>query len=160
MNDLFGGNSATFSPCRRYRYTLWRRWGDGPYAMFVGLNPSTADETTDDPTIRRCIRFARDWGYDALCMTNLFALRATDPKVMLADPEPVGPENDDKLLVFGVNAGIVIAAWGAHGGHLNRDMELLRFPFDMHHLGLTKAGKPRHPLYLPADSTPAQLTAC
>ena len=86
-------SSATFSHCRKYRYTLWRNWaglmptGKG-YAMFVGLNPSTADETNDDPTIRRCIAFAKAWGYDALCMTNIFAFRATNPMVMLAQPAP------------------------------------------------------------------------
>ena len=153
-----GCNTATFSPCRRYRYTLCRRWGDGPYAMFVGLNPSTADETTDDPTIRRCIRFARDWGYDALCMTNLFAFRATDPKMMLSEPEPVGPENDEWLFALSSDAGIVIAAWGAHGGHRHRDTAVLTMLHEVHHLGLTKVGKPRHPLYLRADSTPIRLT--
>jgi hypothetical protein len=74
--------SATISPCRMFRYALWRRWGSGPYAMFIGLNPSTADEQNDDPTIRRCIGFAQSWGYDALCMANLFAYRATKPTDM------------------------------------------------------------------------------
>ena len=84
--DLFGGTGneamergADISPCGRYRYSLWRKWGPGATCMFVGLNPSTADETADDPTIRRCMAFARDWGYGALCMANLFAYRATDP---------------------------------------------------------------------------------
>lgn len=158
MSELLVDNTATFSPCRRYRYTLWRRWDDGPYAMFVGLNPSTADETTDDPTIRRCIRFARDWGYSALCMTNLFALRATDPKAMLADPEPIGAENDDRLFQASREAGIIVAAWGAHGSHRRRDRDVLRMLRHVHHLGLTKSGQPRHPLYLRADSTPARLT--
>lgn len=150
--------TAKFSPCHRYRYQLWRRWGDGPYALFVGLNPSTADETTDDPTIRRCVRFARDWGYGALCMANLFAFRATDPKVMMAEPEPVGPANDGNLACAHLGAGITIAAWGAHGGHRGRDKEVLQMLSGFHHLGLTKGGKPRHPLYLRADSTPARLT--
>ena len=157
-NDLLGGSAATFSPCRRYRYTLWRRWGDGPYAMFVGLNPSTADETQDDPTIRRCIRFARDWGYSALCMTNLFALRATDPKVMLSDPNPEGQDNDYWLVQSAAGAGIVVAAWGAHGGHQRQDDHVRRLlPGKLHHLALTKDGKPRHPLYLRADSTPVLM---
>ena len=85
-SDLFGGTGAEamergarLSPCRTYRYALWRRWGEGPPAMFIGLNPSTADETADDPTIRRCIAFARSWGHGALCMANLFAYRATQP---------------------------------------------------------------------------------
>jgi len=80
---------AAFSPCRTFRYSLWHQWGDDSlgYAMFIGLNPSTADETLDDPTVRRCINFARDWGYGALCMTNLFAFRSTDPSVMKAHPD-------------------------------------------------------------------------
>lgn len=160
LNPLFGGNSARFSPCRRYRYELWRRWDESkPYAMFVGLNPSTADEVDDDPTIRRCIRFARDWGFGALCMTNLFALRATDPKVMLAHSEPEGPENDQTLLRAAYAAGIVIAAWGAHGGHRERDQWAQWAMLNkLHHLGLTKDGKPRHPLYLRADTRPQPLT--
>ena len=88
-----------FSPCRRYRYTLWRAWDmfNPGYVMFIGLNPSTADEVQDDPTIRRCIGYAKEWGYGAFCMTNIFAFRATDPRVMKAQADPVGPENDKWL---------------------------------------------------------------
>lgn len=158
-NDLLGDFGAAFSPCRNYRYALWRWWDkDKPYAMFVGLNPSTADETLDDPTIRRCKRFASDWGYGGLVMTNLFAIRATDPKVMLAHSDPVGVENDDYLRDLARHAALVVAAWGAHGGHQGRDEDVLRLIPGVHHLGLTKAGKPRHPLYLRADSRPALLT--
>jgi hypothetical protein len=156
---LSGDFGAAFSPCRKYRYALWRRWEtEKPYAMFVGLNPSTADEIEDDPTIRRCKRFASDWGYGCLVMTNLFAIRATDPKVMLAHDDPVGPENDDYLRYLARRAGIVVSAWGAHGGHRGRDFQVLRMIAGMHHLGLTKAGKPRHPLYLRADTKPALFT--
>lgn len=83
--------------------------------MFVGLNPSTADELLDDPTIRRCVAFARSWGYGALCMTNLFAFRATDPDVMKSADDPVGPENDQHLQDLANGASVVIAAWGVHG---------------------------------------------
>lgn len=156
---LSGDMGAEFSPCREYRYALWRWWEKAePYAMFVGLNPSTADETEDDPTIRRCKRFAADWGYGGLVMTNLFAIRATDPKVMLAHGEPIGQENDDHLRDLGRHAGIVVAAWGAHGGHQDRDREVIRMIPCMHHLGLTKIGKPKHPLYLRADTKPTLLT--
>jgi hypothetical protein len=146
--------AASFSPCRAYRYALWRRWGNGPYCMFIGLNPSTADETNDDPTIRRCIGFARAWGYEALCMTNLFAFRATDPKVMKAAAEPVGRENDITLETLGRGAGVVIAAWGAHGVHRRRDQSVRLFVPGLHYLRLTKDGHPGHPLYLPANLTP------
>ena len=87
--------SANFSRCRRYRYALWRRWAPGDdYGLLVGLNPSTADHRRDDPTIRRCIGFARDWGYSGLCVANLFAFRATYPRDLFAADDPVGPRND------------------------------------------------------------------
>jgi hypothetical protein len=148
--------SAEFSPCRRYRYSLWRRWDDGPYVMFVGLNPSTADETQDDPTIRRCIGFARDWGYGGLCMANLFAFRATDPADMKAAADPVGPENDASLERLACEAGLVVAAWGVHGTHLDRARQVAaaRVLGDFTVLGLTADGHPRHPLYLKKTCRP------
>ncbi|WP_291517407.1 DUF1643 domain-containing protein [Acidovorax sp.] len=151
--------TATFSLCRRYRYSLWRNWagllesGKG-YAMFIGLNPSTADETEDDPTIRRCIAFAKSWGYDGLCMTNLFAFRATDPAVMLSETDPVGPENDSHLLEMARGAGIVIAAWGTPGAHFGRDAAIRKLIPNLHYLRLTKEGHPGHPLYLPGNLLP------
>ena len=147
---------AQFSPCRNYRYSLWRRWGDGPYAMFVGLNPSTADETVDDPTIRRCIAFARSWGYDALCMTNLFAFRATKPEDMLAQADPIGSENDLYLTTLSAGAGVVVAAWGVHGVHQKRNDAVRLLLPKLHYLRLTKEGHPGHPLYLPALLLPVQ----
>lgn len=122
--------------------------------MFVGLNPSTADETLDDPTIRRCVGFAKDWGYSGLCMTNLFAFRATDPAKMLAAPDPVGPDNDKVLQELAQNAGVVVAAWGTHGAHLKRDAHVRSLLPRLHCLWLTKAGFPGHPLYLPKNLTP------
>lgn len=153
------GSGAEFSPCRRYRYTLWRHWtgaseaGRG-YAMFIGLNPSTADEVRDDPTVRRCVGFARAWGFDALCMTNLFAYRATDPKQMLAEDDPVGRDNDQHLAVVAARARIVVAAWGAHGTHRDRHLRVKAMLPDLHYLKLTKAGQPGHPLYLRGDLRP------
>lgn len=148
-------NGATFSPDRVYRYDLWRTWlcGEG-YAMFVGLNPSTADETQDDPTIRRCVAFAKAWGYAGLCMTNLFAYRATDPQEMKRAPKPVGPDNDATLLRHASAAGVVIAAWGAHGAHLNRAQMVRETLPALHYLRLTKDGHPGHPLYLPKTLVP------
>lgn len=147
-----------FSTCRIYRYTLWREWvgGDG-YAMFVGLNPSTADETQDDPTIRRCIAFAKAWGFAGLCMTNLFAFRATDPKDMKAAADPVGPENDAHLLDIAAEARVIVAAWGANGVHKARDIAVrARLP-SLHCLRLTKDGHPGHPLYLPKTLVPVPM---
>lgn len=157
MTELFPElSNAVFSADRRYRYQLWRRWAEGgEYCCFIGLNPSTADENTDDPTIRRCIGFAKAWGYNALCMLNLFAFRATDPDIMKSEPEPVGEENDATLKRFTTGAGIVIAAWGVHGTHRERAGEVVaKFP-NLHCLGTTKDGQPRHPLYLPKTTEPS-----
>jgi hypothetical protein len=148
---------ATFSKCRKYRYTLWRRWSVDDSAkmlMFIGLNPSTADETQDDPTVRRCIRFAMDWGYGGLLMMNAFAFRATDPKVMKAEPEPVGPGNDRAFRTHRTRVGLIIAAWGTHCV-LEREQRICKvIDRPIHCLGQTKAGRPKHPLYLRADTEP------
>lgn len=146
--------SADLSACRTYRYALWRRWGSGAYAMFIGLNPSTADEMNDDPTIRRCIGFAQAWGYDALCMANLFAYRAREPADMKKAVEPIGWANDHTLTTLARGAGIVVAAWGAHGTYKRRDQSVRLLVNDLHYLRLTKDGYPGHPLYLPGDLTP------
>ncbi len=155
FSDLLSADvGAIFSPDRCYRYALWRRWDqNAPYALFIGLNPSTADEREDDPTIRRCKRFAADWGYGAVYMANLFALRATDPKNMLVHPEPVGIDNDVTLHDLARGAGVIVCAWGAHGGHMQRDQHVkgLLAAYELKCLGVTKAGKPRHPLYIKAD---------
>ena len=147
--------SCEFSPDRIYRYVLRRTWDEAkPKVAFIGLNPSTADETTDDPTIRRCKNYAFAWGYGGLIMGNLFALRATKPKVMMAHTAPIGPENNYWLESLARDAEIVIAAWGVSGSHLKRDRVVLGFMPQMRHLGLTKAGMPKHPLYLKADTKP------
>ena len=147
--------SATFSPCRKYRYALWRLWDEAkPYVLFIGLNPSTADEVKDDPTVRRCIRYARDWGYGGLCMSNIFAFRATDPKVMKREADPVGLENDEWLKDLARDAGISVAAWGTHGSHMGRGARVIEMIDDLHYLDKTKAGHPKHPLYLPASLRP------
>lgn len=147
---------AVFSPCRTWRYTLTRIWHPGrPVMNVIGLNPSTADETRDDPTIRRCTHFAMRDGYGGLVMTNIFAFRATDPSDMKVATDPVGPDNDRHLREQAARAGRVIAAWGAHGRHLGRGdavAELLA-GFDLHCWRLTKEGHPAHPLYLPARLT-------
>lgn len=148
-----------FSPCRTYRYALWREWigGEG-YAMFVGLNPSTADETEDDPTIRRCIGFAKAWGYAGLCMTNLFAYRATKRADMLAATEPVGQDNNTHLIANATEAGVIVAAWGANGAYRGRDVEVRSLLPALHCLQLTKGGHPGHPLYLPKTLLPVPMS--
>lgn len=154
-DDLFIKRSADFSPDRKYRYTLVREWdASRPRCLFLLLNPSTADAEHDDPTNRRGINFAMSWGYGACVFCNLFAFRTPYPKVMKAEPEPVGPENNQWIYTEYERAAIAIAAWGTHGEHRNRDQDLLRLLPDLHHLGLTKHGHPKHILYLPKTLTP------
>lgn len=147
--------AAVFSHCKRYRYELWRQWPHGiRFAMFIGLNPSTADETQDDPTVRRCMNFAKSWGYRGMLMMNLFAYRATDPKKMKAYIRPVGPENDSHLVTAANNASVVVAAWGTHGGFMDRDKQVIALIPNLHYLKRTKTGYPQHPLYLPSTLKP------
>jgi hypothetical protein len=159
---------AIFSPDREYRYVLWRRWNTAlRTCTFIGLTPSTADETGDDPTIRRCIRFARDWGFGAMRMLNLFAYRATDPMVMRQAEDPIGPMNDRYIVETAQMSGLVVAAWGMHGRYLDRGKAVRDFfPVlsdvggslarrkPLYCLGTTSSGEPRHPLYLKASLRP------
>ena len=113
--------TAHISKCKQYRYALWRQWDEAkPYVLFVGLNPSTADAVEDDPTLRRCMGYARDWGYGGVCMANLFAYRAAEPKVMMAAKDAVGPQNDQWLVRLADEAGLIVAAWGNDGSFQGR----------------------------------------
>jgi hypothetical protein len=154
--SLLPGHPSVWSPDNLYRYVLWRTFCEQPrnYVMFVGLNPSTADDTKDDPTLRRCIGFARAWGFDALCMTNLFAYRATDPRQMKGYSRPIGHENDRWLTACAREANLVVAAWGTTGQFMARDEEVRSLLDDLHVLDLTKGGHPRHPLYARGSSRP------
>ena len=152
MKDIKG---AEFSTDRIYRYSLWRFWDSGGrYAAFVGLNPSTADEKNDDPTVRRCINYAKAWGFSGLIMLNIFAFRSTDPKNLYALDDPVGPDNDFHIRSASNKAGITVAAWGTHGEHLNRGAYVATILKHPHCLATTKAGHPKHPLYLKKDLKP------
>jgi hypothetical protein len=140
-----------------YRYALNRRWAyDGPIMTWVGLNPSTADATVNDPSVRRMMGFARREGCRGICVLNAFGLRATDPAELARHPDPVGPENDRWLsgLTAETVDGPVVAAWGAHRFAAARvavvhDL-LTRVPLVC--LGTTKEGAPRHPLYVRGDT--------
>lgn len=154
---------AVYSDCERYRYLLTRVWDETrPRALFVMLNPSTATEVQNDPTVERCERRARTLGFGAFRVTNIFAWRATDPKEMQAQPDPVGPGNDqairDSLDWASGPEDRIICAWGAHGKHLDRGAAVERLlrqsGRDLHNLGLTKAGAPKHPLYIGYDRQP------
>lgn len=160
--DMVGRRSAVISDCGQYRYRLTRALGPDPrICNFVMLNPSTADATQDDRTIRRCMGFAQRWGCGLLMVSNLFAFRATEPYRLGLVADPVGPQNHDYVIGAACRAresgGLVVAAWGAHGGRDDQDRrvmslltETLGIPVMC--LGTTVLGFPRHPLYLPKDT--------
>jgi hypothetical protein len=152
---------ATYSDCEAYRYNLTRVWDPtGPRAAFVMLNPSTATERQNDPTVERCERRARTLGFGAFRVLNIFAWRATDPREMRAAADPVGPGNDAAILAAMTWADQVICAWGTHGAHLDRGPQverMLRRATDrtLFHFGLSKHGHPKHPLYIGYTVQPA-----
>ena len=161
-SDLFGDSiGAEFSPCRQYRYRLWRVWGTRPVCLFIMLNPSTAAETTNDPTVTRCIGFAKKWGYGGCVVANLFAYRATNPKEMKSAKDPIGPENDKYILQCAADAGIVMYAWGLDGKHMGRSHYvrgmLHEAGIKAYCLSVTAEGEPGHPLYLRGDLQPKLL---
>lgn len=150
---------AVYSSCERYRYQLTREWAaDRGRVLFVMLNPSTATEVQNDPTVERCERRARVLGYGAFRVCNIFAWRATDPREMRAAADPVGPLNDHAIVESADWADRIICAWGTHGAHLARgravEAMLRAQGADLWHLGLSKDGHPRHPLYLSYATAP------
>lgn len=185
MGDAYVSSGADISGCGRYRYRLWREWrnensgkrwrwlgandgngeplGEPLSCLFVMLNPSTADGNEDDPTIRRCVGFAKRLGYDRLDVVNLFAWRATDPREVLSmtgDGDPIGPRNQEVIGFAAEDAGVIICAWGVHGSHIGQNETVLGWleGRKVHALGLTKDGHPRHPLYLKSDAPLVDLT--
>ncbi|MEP2781824.1 MAG: DUF1643 domain-containing protein [Pseudoruegeria sp.] len=150
---------AIYSDCERYRYALTRVWDTaGHNVAFVMLNPSTATEVQNDPTVERCERRARALGFGGFRVCNIFAWRDTDPKIMRAAADPNGPENDATILEAAQWADQVICAWGTHGAHRNRGPEveamLRKTSLPLFHLGLSKAGHPKHPLYIAYSEQP------
>jgi hypothetical protein len=154
-----GFSSAVISDCGRYRYELVRIWGDGPLLEFIMLNPSKADDRINDPTIRRCIAFAKAWGYGGIVVRNLFAWRATNPAELVNIDDPVGPLNRDYLSRD--DADCTIAAWGAHPAAVGW---WSGYPFGWQRtviqrksllcLGTNANGSPKHPLYVPSSRVP------
>ena len=150
--------AARFSLDRAYRYTLRRSWNRRlPACAFVLLNPSTADERDDDPTVRRCVAFAAASGFGAAILVNLFALRATDPRGLLAARDPIGTRNDAAIRSAARCADAIVLSWGrsgaAHASRAEAVLELLApYRRRLYVLGLTRSGEPRHPLYLRAGT--------
>lgn len=145
---------ATLSPCGKYRYRLQRQWRAGDHTvLWIMLNPSTADSTNDDPTIRRCIAFSKAWGYEGMAVGNLFAWRATDPAELLTDDvRPGEAENILHLREMAAWSDLIVAAWGSHKAATPRLTEALwkTLGKNLWSLGRTKTGAPRHPLYAPS----------
>lgn len=148
-------SDALISDCGQYRYWLTRYWdAEKPTVAWVMLNPSTADHRLDDPTIRRCIAFSKDWGFGGLSVVNLYAYRSPSPKDLWKIPDPIGPDND-KHLVYQTQSRHVIAAWGK-----NAKPDRAKEVFNLIHpmavsvqaLKLTKDGQPWHPLYVPGNT--------
>lgn len=166
QTSLFGdepeslpSSDAILSPCKKYRYTLTRRWNLNPdlpdegMINWIMLNPSTADASQDDPTITRCIKRSKSLGFSSLVVTNLFAWRATDPRDMIGVEYPVGPENNQHIQEIASQASCVVFGWGANGGYLLRDREIdsriRAMGINPHCLGITNDRFPSHPLYIP-----------
>ena len=153
--------SADITPDGIYRYSLTRDWSEEGETVktvcFVGLNPSTADAELDDPTIRRCIGFAKAWGYNRLVMVNLFAYRATEPADMKRAFAPEGLFNLTIVHEQSACADLTVAAWGTHGSFQGNNERYLRCLNNPHHLGLSKHGHPKHPLYLKGDVKPQPM---
>lgn len=152
---------AEFSPCRRYRYSLERRWVDGVTTprriMFIGLNPSVADENQDDRTIKRLVRFSKSWGYNAFVICNVFAYVTPEPKEMLKQSDPIGPLNDNVISKNIDRSEAVVACWGNHcpPGRQKEICELIESHcYSVYCFRTTKANRPEHPLYLPKTLRP------
>ncbi len=149
-------SAAVISPCGLYRYQLTRTWdSDLATVNFVMANPSTADASQDDPTIRRCLAFSRRWGYGSLVVTNLYAFRATDPRKLAEADDPIGPENEGWLFKTASNSEMVVCAWGNLGVANGRSKAVRKLLGStstlLFCLGVTNAIEPRHPLYVKAD---------
>ncbi len=145
---------AEFSECGKYRFVLWRIWDERlPKIMFIGLNPSTADKTENDPTIRRVMKFAADWGYGGVYMLNLFTFVTPYPKELLTCEDPVNG-NDAWLLEYSQKAGHVVFAWGSFKECKQRAEHVMNMFPKAVVLNVCKDGSPGHPLYVKGDVTP------
>lgn len=158
---------AVYSPCEKYRYLLWRDLGglggqlypeieQRPVVAFIGLNPSTATESQDDPTVRRCMTYAQDWGFTGFYMLNIFTLRSTDPRGLRADKTPNGQPliNDQHILYYGNLADLAVGAWGHHGSYRDRGKYVEALVTSLYRFGVTRNLQPLHPLYLRRDMKP------
>lgn len=152
---------AEISNDQLYRYTLWRTWEQGkPGMVFIMLNPSTADATYDDPTIRRCVGFAERNGCGGIRVVNLFAFRSTEPTALFSAVNPVGPGNDSFIEEVIAEYGPMVCAWGVNvrkpwmRARAEKVVDILREHRNLHVLDLTEDGIPKHPLMLKNELKP------
>lgn len=151
-----GRGWAGFDRTGAYRYSLGRRWAAGPRVCFCLLNPSTADARVLDPTLTRCLGFAQRWGFAAMDVVNIFALRSTDPAGLYHSEDPVGPRNDAAIRRAASRADLIVVGWGNHGRLAGRGAAvaaMIAGVAEARCLGMTGSGDPKHPLYLRADTT-------
>lgn len=149
---------AVFSEEKKYRYRLFREWHPiAPKVAFVGLNPSIADYEIDDPTIRKCISFAKDWGFGGFYMVNLFAYCASDPNCLIKQVDPVGSFNDRHLKEVFKVVDKVVCAWGYGGIHQGRNEAVLKLISEPYCIAKNSKGEPAHPLYLKTTLQPILL---
>jgi hypothetical protein len=160
-------SGAVFSRCFRYRFELWRNWGTGRRLAFIGLNPSTANEKRNDPTVTRCINFAKRDDFAGVVMLNIFGLRSTDPALLLSpDSDPIGQDNDAAILKWLKRRRDVmaVACWGSHRSILEREAAVLAMAMKTRHaltcLGVNRDGSPKHPLYLRGNTTIRPFEYC
>jgi len=157
--DFNQPSGAVISRCRKYRYALWRTWDATlPRVMFICLNPSTADGMVDDPTLLRCIDFAKQWSFGGMQTGNLFAYRSPDPGMLKQVKNPVGRDNDKWIRYLSNHARLVVAGWGNDGALLDRDQKILQAHPDLHYLKINKSGQPAHPLYLKRSLKPLPMS--
>lgn len=159
IDDLEYG--AIFDVSGTYRYSLWRSWSPyHPRIAFILLNPSTANEHKNDPTIRRCISFAQSWNFGSIEVVNLFAYRTTDYRELFKANEPIGAENNRFLMQALERCSTIVLGWGARGTFQNRDRQVMSFLAErtnLYCLGTTKNGQPRHPLYVKGNTNPVPI---
>lgn len=158
------GNKCNFSSCKTWRYTLRHTWAQSSNepelaCVWIGLNPSTANERQLDSTLRRVRDFSKEWGFNTFYMLNLFAFSATKPRDLRKAAHPIGRNNNHWLRKITKKGKMVICAWGNHGLFRRRQHEVLEFlnGTELYHLGMTIKGAPRHPLYVKKGSIPKPL---
>lgn len=144
---------AVFSENYRYRYILRRSLGPGKLCLFIMLNPSTANETLNDPTVSKCLKFAQMWDFGQVEVANIFALRSTDPKELRYCDDPIGEKNNLYIWEAAQEADLIVCAWGNHGRYLDRSSQVVNLlkPLDkvLYCLDININGEPKHPLYIP-----------